>query len=822
MDFGSLQIPAAMLDEWACKELELAWRNGGLPNIEDYLRDVSGPQRSARLRLLLAAEVVLRREIGEQPHVEEYLSRFPGDVDLVRCAFGNETPTITINPSPVKQPAAAPGAMIPAITGPLSVTGGSSGKWIWVWPTIAAAVLAIGGLWAHATIRHVMRAQLTSELLAVRDADVAALHLLFEAHQSLASIAANEPRVQAAVSKLVANHRRDPATLFRSPELAELRALLGPWLGRYEYTSFRILERQGYSIASWLDTTVGQPSGQEELECLETVFEGHATVSRPRPSEVPLADVDGNVRLGIPTMFVLAPIRGDDGQVIAALAFRMRPDRTFTRVLNVAQFGRSGETYAVDRKGLLLSESRFDDELKRIGLITDSPHSRSALSLELRDPGLDMTTGARPEERRATLPFAYLVARAFQAESGVDVDGGRDYRGVPVVGAWTWLPQYDFGVITKVDRAEAYRSLTILNTAFWSVFSLLGAAAVAMLIFTVIVARLRGRVHAAAQVVKRLGQYTLDGKIGEGGMGVVYRASHAMLRRPTAVKLLRPERTDDRSIARFEREVQLTSRLTHPNTITIYDYGRTSDGIFYYAMEYLDGIDLQALVIRYGPQPEGRVIHLLKQVCGSLVEAHGIGLIHRDIKPSNIILTRRGGLFDFVKLVDFGLVKAVDPRDVGIVTAVDAVMGTPNYLAPEAIRLPDQADARTDLYGVGAVGYFLLAGRPLFACGNVAEILIQQLRAKPEPPSVHRGSAVAPELESLLLSCLATNPADRPESAQVLADALERISASTWSMSEAASWWRAHDDGNLTRASSSPAPAQASGVTVVLPNLTSM
>ena len=216
-----------------------------------------------------------------------------------------------------------------------------------------------------------MRAQLTSELLAFRDADVGALHLLFEAHQVLASIAANEPRVQAAVRKLVANHRRDPAALFRSPELAELRALLGPWLGRYEYTSFRILDRQGYSIASWLDTTVGQPSGREELECLDAVFAGRATISRPRPSEVPLADVEGKVQLGIPTMFVLAPIRGDEGQVIAALAFRMRPECTFTRVLNVGQFGRSGETYAVDRRGLLLSESRFDDELKRIGLLPD-------------------------------------------------------------------------------------------------------------------------------------------------------------------------------------------------------------------------------------------------------------------------------------------------------------------------------------------------------------------------------------------------------------------------------------------------------------------
>jgi hypothetical protein len=491
-------------------------------------------------------------------------------------------------------------------------------------------------------------------------------------------------------------------------------------------------------------------------------------------------------------MFVLAPIRGDDGKVSAALGFRMRPERTFTRVLNVARFGQTGETYAFDRTGLLLSQSRFDDDLKRIGLIADMPHTRSTLSLELRDPGVDMTTGSRPRKLRSEQPLTREVAAAVHGGSGVDVDGDRDYRGVPVIGAWTWLPEYGFGVITKVDLADAYRPLAILRYAFWSLFALLTAAAVALFFSGLLVARLRKRVSAAALAVQRLGRYTLDGKIGEGGMGVVYRARHAMLRRPTAVKLLRPEKTNEKSIARFEREVQLTSQLTHPNTITIYDYGRTSQGIFYYAMEYLDGIDLQTLLNRHGPQPDGRVIRVLSQICRSLVEAHGIGLIHRDIKPSNIILTRRGGLFDFAKLVDFGLVKAADSGDVAGLTSTEVIVGTPQYMAPEAIRFPDKADARSDLYSVGAVGYALLTGRPPFEGRSVLEILFKHVSAEPEAPSVRRRQNISPELEALLLACLAKEPERRPASALALANDLERIADGTWSTADAEAWWQAH------------------------------
>ena len=318
-------------------------------------------------------------------------------------------------------------------------------------------------------------------------------------------------------------------------------------------------------------------------------------------------------------------------------------------------------------------------------------------------------------------------------------------------------------------------------------------ALVAVLLFalTFLARRLEGRMRDAVIEAGQLGQYALEEKIGEGGMGSVYRARHAMLRRPTAVKLLEPAKTTDVSVARFEREVQLTSQLNHPNTITIYDYGRTGEGIFYYAMEFLDGFSLDVLVQRFGPQPDGRVIHILLQVCGSLVEAHTAGLIHRDIKPANIMLTRRGGVCDFVKLLDFGLVKAVDSEKMRTLTAADAITGTPLYIAPETVLDSDGTDARSDLYSLGAVGYFLLTGRPVFDTGGVMEIMKAHVDKKPIAPSKRLARPMSRELEQLILMCLEKMPQDRPQSAAEMAERLAGcVAAQPWSVADAESWWQ--------------------------------
>jgi eukaryotic-like serine/threonine-protein kinase len=330
--------------------------------------------------------------------------------------------------------------------------------------------------------------------------------------------------------------------------------------------------------------------------------------------------------------------------------------------------------------------------------------------------------------------------------------------------------------------AEVSRGQAVAYALLWTILAILLSTLASFVTF-----RLRKSVARA----RRLGQYTLGEKLGEGGMGIVYRAEHEMLRRPTAIKLLPPGRAGEDSLKRFEREVQQTARLTNPHTVSIYDYGRTPDGLFYYVMEYLDGVDLEDLVRESGPMAPGRAVRVLRQVCAALAEAHGIGLIHRDIKPANIFLCERGGIPDIAKVLDFGLVREItgsaDPR----LTAENVVHGTPQYLAPEAIRNADSIDARSDLYALGAVGYFLLTGTPVFSGRGSLEVIHHHLQTPPEPLSKRLGKPIPPKLEAVIMSCLAKNPDDRPESARALAKALHDCDdVPAWDELDARRYWQ--------------------------------
>jgi serine/threonine-protein kinase len=320
----------------------------------------------------------------------------------------------------------------------------------------------------------------------------------------------------------------------------------------------------------------------------------------------------------------------------------------------------------------------------------------------------------------------------------------------------------------------------------WCVFAALTAAANSRQLYG-----LRARIRE----IGKLGQYTLEEKIGEGGMGVVHRATHAMLRRPAAIKLLLKDRASEKDQARFEREVQLTSRLRHPNTISIFDYGRTADGIFYYVMEYLDGLDLDRLVKEVGPIEPARAIHILAQAAGALAEAHALGLIHRDIKPANIVLTSRPDEPDVVKVVDFGLVRSLESLESGqhheSTTAANVVTGTPMYLSPEAVTSPETVDARADIYALGAVAYFLVTGEHVFEGRTIFELCSKHVTMQPVPPSTRLGRALPPDLEAIIQQCLAKERDARPPSASALRAALLACAdAGKYDAPAATLWWR--------------------------------
>ena len=298
---------------------------------------------------------------------------------------------------------------------------------------------------------------------------------------------------------------------------------------------------------------------------------------------------------------------------------------------------------------------------------------------------------------------------------------------------------------------------------------------------------------------REMGSYQVGELLGRGGMGEVYHATHRMLARPAAIKLIRPEvlgGTDPAAaqlaVTRFRREAETAASLRSPHTVELYDFGVTDDQTLYFVMELLEGLNLESLVRQHGPVPAGRVVHILRQVCASLEEAHARGLVHRDIKPANIHVGRLGLVFDFVKVLDFGLVKPFTDRRVehSLATQGGLVVGTPGYMAPE-MALSDKVDGRSDLYSVGCVAYYLLTGRQVFEGETLMQVFAHHLQTAAPPPSQTSPFAVPPDLDRLVLSCLAKKPEDRPQSAAELDRRLAAIDVERWTDADARQWWAA-------------------------------
>lgn len=286
----------------------------------------------------------------------------------------------------------------------------------------------------------------------------------------------------------------------------------------------------------------------------------------------------------------------------------------------------------------------------------------------------------------------------------------------------------------------------------------------------------------------RLGQYTLGRKLAEGGMGSIYEAKHALLRRPTAVKLIRDGASGPEARVRFEREVQATSELQHPNSVAVYDFGRTPEGVFYCAMELIDGLALEEVVARDGPLPPERAVGLMIQACDALAEAHARGLVHRDVKPDNLMISVQGGLPDFVKVLDFGLVKEATQAGSQGITLAEGV-GTPLYMSPEVLTDPGGLEAPADVYSCGATLYYLLCGEPVFNGKSALQVALAHAQDPPLPLGQRR-AGIPPELEALVMRCLEKDPALRPADAGVLRAELEALRLPPWGRARAEAWWK--------------------------------
>jgi hypothetical protein len=701
----------------------------------------------------------------------------------------------------------------------------------WIIPLVAALLVACVGWWADRQLSQVMQDELTDDLRTTLSADVTALEIWMANQKRIAAALAEEPRLRNLAIEILSKggaRAADPQAvgslarqLVGGDRLQARLNSLGYAVAQLVNTNFEVVldsgrarTRMGTQVADELQPKYAEMFASGEPIVI-TPFKmpapepmrgprGGPGRGRPRgprgpgpgPPMGPPPPTNGLARpRALTIMQVAAPVKDTNGVTRGALALIINPDAEFTRILSVARSGETGETFAFDPEGVMLSKSRFEGQLKGFGLMSGEAGASSALTLHLTDPGGDLTHGFKAPGTNSYRPLINMVQRAIDGSTGVEVKPFRDYRGVPVIGAWMWLPHYGFGVGTKIDAREAYRTLRLVRVVFVVLFLLLVLGSLVILLYSLRQIVWRRRVTEAELKARQLGQYQLVEKIGEGGMGVVYKAHHALLRRETALKLLTPDKANPTAIQRFEREVRLTCHLMHPNTIQIFDYGRTPEGIFYYAMEYLDGLNLAEFVEAYGPQPEGRVINLLIQICESLSEAHASGLIHRDIKPANIFITDRGGVPDMVKVLDFGLVRPLVSTEDGALDAADGdiVAGTPSYMAPEAFVNAANTDARSDLYAVGAVGYYLLTGQSVFDGDTVTEVYRKRTEQEPIPPAVKLCRTICPHLEGAILRCLKRDPKDRPQSAHELIGLLAaspRIA--DWNVEQRAAWWVSH------------------------------
>jgi hypothetical protein len=543
--------------------------------------------------------------------------------------------------------------------------------------------------------------------------------------------------------------------------------------------AIHLIDRDGRVLAARDPSLCALQIAAPLREAFEPALQGQAQFAATRHE----AERIGAGRTGdAPKIWIAAPVRNDAGEVIAVLDIGKPADERFARLFAAASVGATGESFAFDGRGVLLTESRFHDALVERGQL------RAGESGVLRQRLYDPDAGGEPQFTQLLVQaFAGLGAKPARLQGDL-LQSYTTYYGEHVVGAWRWLEPHGFGIAVEVAEGEAFAPLRRVELAFLALGLVVCSVAFGFVVALLRMQRLAEEVEAA----QRVGNYELLEQVGQGGMARVYRAQHRLLKRPTAVKIIELSMTSDEMLARFDREVRLASQLMHPNTVEIFDYGRTPEGQPFYAMEFLDGLTLQQIVEQHGALSPARTAHALRGIAGSLSEAHARGLVHRDIKPANVMLCRRGGEDDVVKVLDFGLVKDTRAQHTRDLTRALRVLGTPAYMAPERIEQPDSADIRSDLYALGAVGFYLLAGQAPFEGDSDLALAYKVVHVAAPALSLTAAQPVPAGLEALIARCLAKRADDRPASAAEVATALEQLQLELpWTNQQARAWWEA-------------------------------
>ncbi len=666
------------------------------------------------------------------------------------------------------------------------------------------AIVAGAAYWMHRAVEQSLRDLRAQGLPALLEAKTKSLEVFIAERRSDAERWARDSQATALTLDLTRRNPQMPAAdLCRSPEGVAWRELFTSIVRDDGVAAVNAVNRNGRIIASTLPELCGlQAQPRTAAPALAQVFAGRTQFIRPFSADTQLVAAQP-FRNARPLAWVETPVRDASGTVVAALGFATYVDRDFDSILSTARPGDTGEAYAFDETGTLLSDVRDVRGLRDAGLLPDGS-SRTAFVLKLRDPGTELGVGNASPRAVAEWPLTRPVALALAASAapasgvpmrGVQLDPYRNYRGAEVIGAWRWLPDERMGVVAEVGLDEAYAPLRYVRHALAGVLVLLVLTAGWAMWSTLTLSRLM-REPAAG---RKIGAYRLERELAQGGTATVHLARHALLKRPTAIKILKRHMATDEISARFEREVRLVSELRHPNTIEIYDYGHTPDGLLFYAMEYVEGLTLEALIASEAALPFERMRHIILQVCAALTEVHAKGMIHRDIKPDNVMVCERGGEFDFVKLLDFGIVKRIeasasaDVRENRVLTRQVRLLGTPAYMAPERIGAPSGVDARADIYGVGALVFFLVAGRPPFVGTDEAELL-REVIATPVPHLATIVPGTPAALDDLVVRCLAKSPRERPGSVRDIAAVLEGLRLPPWTREDARQWWESWRD----------------------------